>query len=122
MATARAVPAALAPLPQPRGHRPLGMALTPLPAAIPEPTALRSLCAIPGGFGAAGGWIHGTQESWHPAGCTGVTPGPPAVTVAKAAWGAQGTPARLLEMGRAPPAPGLHPSRPQPECEAPGLV
>lgn len=123
---ARALPAALAPLPlpEPRGHGPPAMAVTSRPAAIPEPTAPREpLPALPPCYswrvwGWRGDTRHpgnaGSPESWHPAGRTGVTPGPPAVPAARPCGGP-----REWRWGGSP-RPGLHPSGPHPEWEAPG--
>lgn len=128
----RALPAALAslPLPEPRGHHPLAMALTSLTAAILEPTAPRE--PLPrgpsvlflAGLGLEGGYTTPRQcqqpGDLAPRRLYRGHPGSPSRAGGQAEWGAQGTPAWLAEMGGTPPAPGLHPSGPHPDWEAPG--
>lgn len=120
----RALPAALAslPLPEPRGHRPLAMALTSLTAAIPEPTASRE--PLPrgpsvlflAGLGLEGGYTTPRQcqqpGDLAPRRLHRGHPGSPSRAGGQAEWGAQGTPAWLVEMGGLSPRPGSIPAAP----------
>lgn len=128
----RAVPAALAalPLPEPRGHRPLAMAVTSLTAATPEPTAPREpLPRAPSvlflaSLGLEGGYT--TPRQWQQPGDLAPRrphrghPGSPARDGGQAVWGARGTPAWLLEMGGLPPRPGSIPAAPTRPAKPPG--